>query len=634
MDWQTFLTSANNVLTAGVAATAFALGLYLFFYNRESRVATTFTGLLACVIVVYLVDLLLANGVEPDRESLFLRFQWLGIAFTPPFYLEFVRSIKRSVMDDRFPTWLRVASFLTGGTVAILAMFTDLVVSDFILSAGAAHLQPGTLFYPFAFVFTSIALWGGREMLAARRRCHTHAARRRMAYLSIGFLAPALGVFPYLLLIGWPSVFPNTLLWILLIIGNVAVAAMLAMMAYSVAFIGALTPDRVTKHRMVRFLLRGPLTAILALVLFGAGVTLEPRLGLGRYSLSLVVMAGTVIAMQLGVELAKPLIDLALYREGRTEVVRVQELSQRLLTTADVRQFLENVLAAICELLRSRGGFLAILDGGELHWDVWCDLNVSPQALVDIPLDEVASARHGDRFIIWDGYWILAIHNKSGTEMLGMIGLRLPEAGLPLTPDQGQLLDELVVQASAALEDRRLQQVVFSAFSPLLTELTDIQRRGRILRYEGEAAVGFTLTESPELPQWVHDALAHYWGGPRLTENPLLDLEVVKRAAVNYNGNVVKGLRAVLADAIERLRPDGERKLTAPEWLLYNILEMKFLRGHKVREVAMRLAVSESDLYRKQRIAIENLAGIIATMEEDVCNGDVVAVNYSNDVAA
>jgi len=47
---------------------------------------------------------------------------------------------------------------------------------------------------------------------------------------------------------------------------------------------------------------------------------------------------------------------------------------------------------------------------------------------------------------------------------------------------------------------------------------------------------------------------------------------------------------------------------------------MKFLRGHKVREVAMRLAVSESDLYRKQRIAIENLAEIIALMEEEAYN--------------
>ncbi|MCD6286169.1 MAG: hypothetical protein J7M39_09700, partial [Anaerolineae bacterium] len=85
----------------------------------------------------------------------------------------------------------------------------------------------------------------------------------------------------------------------------------------------------------------------------------------------------------------------------------------------------------------------------------------------------------------------------------------------------------------------------------------------------------------------------------------------------DHDDNVVKGLREVLADAIERLRPDGERKLTAPEWLLYNILEMKFLRGQKVRQVAMRIAVSESDLYRKQRVAIENLADILAEMEKD-----------------
>ena len=305
-------------------------------------------------------------------------------------------------------------------------------------------------------------------------------------------------------------------------------------------------------------------------------------------------------------------------------MVRVQELSQRLLTAADLRQFLENVLAAICEVLRSKGGFLAILDSGELHWDVWCNLHISPEDIGDIPLVEVARTQQQDRFIFWDGYWVLAVHDKGGREMLGLVGLRSPEVILPLAADQDALLDELLLQASAALEDRRLQHVVFSAFSPLLSELTDIQRRGRILRYEGEVVVGFALIESPELPQWVHDALAHYWGGPRLTENPLLGLEVVKHAAADYDGNVVKGLRAVLADAIEHLRPDGERKLTAPEWLLYNILEMKFLRGQKVREVAMRLAVSESDLYRKQRIAIENLANIIAAMEEDLHNGQDV----------
>ena len=52
------------------------------------------------------------------------------------------------------------------------------------------------------------------------------------------------------------------------------------------------------------------------------------------------------------------------------------------------------------------------------------------------------------------------------------------------------------------------------------------------------------------------------------------------------------------------------------EWILYNILELKFLEGKKVREVAIRLAMSEADLYRKQRVAIEAVANAILEMEQ------------------
>ena len=52
------------------------------------------------------------------------------------------------------------------------------------------------------------------------------------------------------------------------------------------------------------------------------------------------------------------------------------------------------------------------------------------------------------------------------------------------------------------------------------------------------------------------------------------------------------------------------------EWILYNILELKFIQGGKVRDVARRLAMSESDLYRKQRVAIENVARTIEMMED------------------
>jgi hypothetical protein len=616
MDWLHFLTRASDVLTAGVGATALALALYLIVYNRGSQVARTFVGLLGCVIVVYLTDLLLTNITGSDHAEQLLRLQWIGIAFTPPMYLEFVRAIRQSVLRDHFPGWLRVASFALGGGITLLALYTDILVRGRVVSVGASHLQPGPLFYPFAIFFAIVALWGLRETLIARNRCYTHAARRRMGYLSIGFAAPAMGVFPYLLLAGWPPSLSGGVLQLFLIVGNVAVATMLALVAYSVAFFGTLVPDRVIKHRMVRFLLRGPLTALLALAAFGLGITLEPSLGLGQYTLSLVSLAVAIILAQLGVEMLKPLIDLMLYRGGAMEVTQVQELSQRLLTTADLKQFLENVLAAICELMHSGGGFLAILEQGKLHWEIWCDLSMSEDEIAGIPLTEVTHAQEEEAFIRWDGHWVLPLRDKTDTELVGLIGLRAPEVETPLTAERQIVLDQLLMQASAALADRQLQQVVFAAFTPLLPELRDIQMRGGVLRYEGEFVTGFSPAQSPELPQWVHDALAHYWGGPRLTENPLLELQIVRQAASEHEGDVVKGLRAVLGDAIERLRPDGERKLTAPEWLLYNILEMKFLRGQKVRQVAMRLAVSESDLYRKQKVAIENLADILTEMEK------------------
>jgi len=69
-----------------------------------------------------------------------------------------------------------------------------------------------------------------------------------------------------------------------------------------------------------------------------------------------------------------------------------------------------------------------------------------------------------------------------------------------------------------------------------------------------------------------------------------------------------------LRKAIDQVKPEGERRFTG-EWILYNILEMKFLEGKKVREIALRLAMSEADLYRKQRVAIEAVTKALIDME-------------------
>jgi hypothetical protein len=50
---------------------------------------------------------------------------------------------------------------------------------------------------------------------------------------------------------------------------------------------------------------------------------------------------------------------------------------------------------------------------------------------------------------------------------------------------------------------------------------------------------------------------------------------------------------------------------------------LRFVQGRKIREIADRLAISESDLYRKQRVAIGQLARVLSDMEQTNAAGSL-----------
>jgi hypothetical protein len=127
-----------------------------------------------------------------------------------------------------------------------------------------------------------------------------------------------------------------------------------------------------------------------------------------------------------------------------------------------------------------------------------------------------------------------------------------------------------------------------------------------------------------DFTQLVRDALSQYWGGPKLTESPLVNLRIVSAAMKEENGNATKALRRVLGEAIKQINPDDARSFTAPEWMFYNILELKIIQGQKVRDVARKLVMSESDLYRKQRAAFDEVARIVMEMEREARQRDLI----------
>jgi len=589
LDWLKLLELINGVLSSGVAIFSSALLIYLLVYSARNRVARSFTVLLGCVLIAYFVDLALLGVDDVGAAVPWLRLQWVGIAFMPAAYLNFSNALLVTTgARNQTREIAAQASYVLSVLLLGAAVFSDYVVRDGVLTSRAAHLQAGPLFWMFTVYYLLAVLWGGVNVLRARSRCLTSTSRRRMTYLAATFAAPAAGVFPYLLLTGQPASLSVTWLWLLLVVGNVGVGLMLILLAYSVAFFGAFTSERVVKHRLVRFLLRGPFLATLVVVVIVLVSQADSWLGVSGSRLMLFGVVATILALQLAVELSKPVLDRILYREDHTEIDWIQQLGSRLLTTTDLRQFLENVLAALCDLLRVESAFVAAIEGGKAHLEVAC----GPLGLA---ADEI-------------------LHESSA--VIGVIGVaaRAPEPDL--ADEEWDGLESLLTQAAVALEDRQIQLSIYTALETILPEIEDIQRRRGVMHYVGQRALsGFEMVEAAEFRQWVRDALTHYWGGPKLLSSPLLELTVVEMAARNYEGNVLQGLRVVLKQAIESLRPSGQRHMTTPEWILYNILELKFLQGRRMREIARRLAMSESDLYRKQRLAIEAVAQVLAQME-------------------
>jgi hypothetical protein len=239
-------------------------------------------------------------------------------------------------------------------------------------------------------------------------------------------------------------------------------------------------------------------------------------------------------------------------------------------------------------------------------------------------------------FVTRNGYWLLPLRSKDRGSTLGILGVQATdpaEAGLGVSPSPGRgstgdqpaltrqeltTVATFVGQAELALEDMHLQQDVFAALRQIVPEIEELQR----LRSAGIYAVPARLERlesnpvyAPDFPQVVRDALRHYWGGPQLEESALMRTRLVRQALPANEGVAARAVRSVLSEAIERLKPPGERSMTASEWVVYNILELKFVQGRSIREIADRMAMSESDFYRKQRAAIEDLAKILVAME-------------------
>jgi len=622
------LVFLNQILDAGNTITAFSLLLYSLTFNLRDRVARAFAVLLACVTAVYFMDVLVGSTASPAEKELWLRLQWAGIAFVPAVYLQFSDALLAATgrpSRGRRKFAVRI-SYLAGIVFLALAAAGDWLAGPLRLGAGASYLRPSLFFYAYTLFFllgmgsAFLTLW------RAYRRCLTATSRRRMRYLMVAGVSPALGAFPFLMLGGPVFARAPFLLWAVVGLSNLAVAFSLILMAYVVAYYGVSYPDRVVKSRLFQWILRGPIVASTVLAIMLIVSRAGASLGFPNSRAVPFAMVAILLLLQVVITLVRtPLERWLFYGEDREDVARLHLLEDRLLTTGDLRQFLEAVLNAACDLTGAEAAFVAAIGPSGMELEVAVGGESLPgleSAGPELPAAERREVDGLGSLFLWEGYSLLPLRQEEGGAPIGLLGLRGSVEGGSLSAEGVGALHDLVGKATVALTDRFLQREVFRAVDRLVPEVEAIQRMRAAARLGGTAALTSPLASLPpdaDLANLVREALGHYWGGPRLTQSPLLGLRVVRQSLDEHGGNPVNALRAILKNAIERTRPEGERRFTG-EWVLYNILEMKFLEGRRVRDVAMRLAMSEADLYRKQRVAVEAVARAVVEMEAEAAH--------------
>ena len=107
--------------------------------------------------------------------------------------------------------------------------------------------------------------------------------------------------------------------------------------------------------------------------------------------------------------------------------------------------------------------------------------------------------------------------------------------------------------------------------------------------------------------QFLHHlryALNHLYDPHYLHDSPLADL-----LGVTDRANAPAGLRRILTEAIEALKPAGSPPSQSRTWRIYELLFYRYVQQFNQQEVADQLGLSVRHLRREQQIALEELAG-------------------------
>src|SRR5512135_1003136 len=195
------IQTLNQILTAGIAITAFSLFLYSLSFNLRDRVARSFAIILLCVVVVFTTEALQNRSDSLLGLETLLKLQWIGIVFLPAAYLHLSDAVLVTAgRPSRGRRRFAVRAMYGVSALFLLALAAGYLLGPLVPNGRPApHLHRTFLTEVFTAYYVLAMIWAGINFARAFSLMLTRSGRRRMLYLMAGATAPALGSYPYLL---------------------------------------------------------------------------------------------------------------------------------------------------------------------------------------------------------------------------------------------------------------------------------------------------------------------------------------------------------------------------------------------------------------------------------------------------
>jgi hypothetical protein len=150
-------------------------------------------------------------------------------------------------------------------------------------------------------------------------------------------------------------------------------------------------------------------------------------------------LVATVMLVEWAIHAYKKPLERLFQLNNDPDVRTIQRLSERLLTTRDLQQFLESILAATCEALRTPTSFVAAItpEGPQVEAVVG-PLADPDEILQDADWRQLAhtaeSSNGGEaletvgEFFVWRNFWIRPLHSRQHDLVLGILGIHARSA--------------------------------------------------------------------------------------------------------------------------------------------------------------------------------------------------------------